>query len=125
MTEAHGSYDLETDFLWLLHVVAQNIKSSVLVYLFWISSWSSICVCSWPSDQPVSAEDIMELLCCVVGRTEGSREDWTSFGRALIGVDAFGQMIRAWLCVLELKCANRWPTLVAGFTAHHQVYGGA
>ena len=54
------------------------------------------------------------------GRTEGSQEDQMSFSCALIGVNAFDQMILARSCVLELNCSNRWPMLVAGFAAHQR-----
>ena len=107
MTGAHGSYDSETDFLWLLHVVTRNTKISVPVYLFWINSWSSIRVSSRPTNQPTDASRIRygaSVLCG--GRTEGSQEDQMSFGHALLDVDAFSWLVCAQLCALELKCAK-------------------
>ena len=66
MMGAHGSFDAEADILWLLHVVTQNIKGGIPVYLFWIGNWGSLCMSSWPSNRPMPAEYVTQPLCCVV-----------------------------------------------------------
>ena len=77
--------------------------------------------CAQPSDQPVSAKDNYWPSGCAERRTEESQEDRVSFGCVLLDIDGFSQLVCARSCALELKCTNWWPSLVAGFAAHHHM----